>query len=133
MSELNVLLSHSHVLVTSLLNVTVARNWLVVSIYVMQLQARLVQAIKPSRTPSHDYLQYPSIRLGETQTLADGVKKYKKGPDVDVITAIMKKLEEMNDPRASIIEKAAERWCRLEIVDASFTGMDFDYLSRSIC
>jgi translocation protein SEC63 len=125
LTELDVLLSHSHVLLTSLLNITLARNWLVVSIYVMQLNARLAQAVKPSRTPSHDYSQYPSIRLEETQTLAEGLKKYKKGPDIDVISALVKKLEEMEDPRVATVEKAAERWCRLDIVDASFTGIDF--------
>jgi len=87
----------------------------------MQLHARLVQAVKPSQVPATDYLQYPSIKPDEVQALSRAVKAYKKGPDVDTIEAIVKKLKADDDPRASIVAKAAQRWCRLDIVEASFT------------
>jgi translocation protein SEC63 len=130
--ELNSILAHSAVLLTSLLNVTLARNWLAPSVYVMQLHARLVQAVKPSQVPATDYLQYPSIKPDEVQALSRAVKEYKKGPDVDTIEAIVKKLKADEDPRASIVAKAAQRWCRLDIVEASFTGMfQYPFLSRT--
>lgn len=54
--------------------------------------------------------------------LAEAIKDYKKGPEVDALTAITKKLEEKQDPRVGTIRNAAERWPRLDVVDASFTG-----------
>jgi len=71
--------------------------------------------------PANDYLQHPFIKPEEIQAFADGVKKYKTGPEVDVMTALIKKLKENDDKRVSLLEKAAERWCRLDIVEASFT------------
>lgn len=131
-SELNALLAHSPVLLTSLLSITLARNWLAASVYVMQLHARLVQAVKPSRVPANDYLQYPSIRPDEVRALSIAVKKYKTGPDVDTLEAVVKKMKADEDPRASIVAKAGQRWCRLDVVDASFTGTKSLSVFRSL-
>ena len=79
--------------------------------------------------PANDYLQYPSIRPDEVQNLLLSIKKYKTGPDVDAIEAVVKKLKADEDPRASIVAKAAQRWCRLDVVDASFTGITPPFMS----
>ena len=41
------------------------------------------------------------------------------------VKSFIEHLEKSNDTRASEVRKAAESWGKLELVDASFKGMDF--------
>src|ERR1700761_5630259 len=109
------MLTHAPILLTSLLNITLSRNWLNTSLHVMHLNAYLVQAIKPSTLPVNNLLQYPGIRAEELPVLSADAAKW--DAEKSRLIYVVERLKRQNDARAEAIAKAGERWGRLEIVD----------------
>ncbi|THU97929.1 hypothetical protein K435DRAFT_661913 [Dendrothele bispora CBS 962.96] len=102
-------------LLNALLNVSMARNWLVPTMSVMRLHAYLVQALLP----------HPNEAIGKRQRLAQlpGIKVEElegmNGLSKD-IPELIERLEKSGDGRVGDVRKAMERWGRLEVVDAGY-------------
>jgi translocation protein SEC63 len=101
-------------LLNALLNVSIARNWLFPSLFVMRLQAHLVQALPPTAADNHLFTQLPGIGYDEIPKIA---------PKAKDMSEFLRSLEEKEDPRASDVKKAMERWGHVVIVDAAFKGL----------
>jgi translocation protein SEC63 len=104
----NHLLLHIPVLLNSLLAMSLCHNWLTPTLDVMHLNASFSQALRPGASP---LLQFPGVT-------EEDVKESKgKG-----IAELIARLEARHDQRATSIRKAAERWGKLDIVDAKLKG-----------
>ncbi|KAF8655190.1 hypothetical protein AX16_003222 [Volvariella volvacea WC 439] len=109
-NEQSEILLQSPLLLNALINIAIARNWLSTTLSVMRLHASLVQAL----LPGHDRLrltQLPGIKADELETLA---------PKTSDIPDLVQALEDKKDGRLTDVKKAAQRWGRLELVEASF-------------
>ena len=85
-----------------------SHNWLTPTLEVMHLNASFSQALRPGASP---LLQFPGVT-------EEDVKENKgKG-----IAELIARLEARHDQRVPSIRKAAERWGKLDIVDAKFKG-----------
>ncbi|KAH9843634.1 Sec63 Brl domain-containing protein [Rhodofomes roseus] len=107
------LLLQTPTLLNSMLNISVSRNWLQPTLSVMRLHAYLAQAILPGQ----DHLrlaQFPDVSPDEAATLAPP-----EGANTDAVTELIETLEQRSDVRASEVRKAAQRWGRVELVDAA--------------
>lgn len=110
-----------------MLSITLAHNWLAPSMNVMHLHANLVQAIFPGRgrgtslsivSYAHlvdvagvdPLLAFPSVEKEEVKHLDGGVVAY------------IKALDEKRDPRSEMVKRVANKWGKLEVVDAQFKG-----------
>ena len=102
-------------LLTSLLNVVLSRNWLALT--VMRLHAYLVQALPPTQQASEQ------IKLAQLPGCSpeDAAAIIGQAGDVSIETLI-EKLEEKADKRAKDVKKAAQKWGKFELVDASYKG-----------
>ncbi|KAK7450993.1 secretory subunit [Stygiomarasmius scandens] len=99
-------------LLNALLNVSMSRNWLAPTMCVMRLHAYIVQALLPHESPAKQRLaQLPGIKVDEA--------KGKEG-QVEDIPELISRLEADSDGRVVDVKKAAERWGRLELVDAGY-------------
>ena len=78
----------------------------------MRLHGYLTQALNPGQT-SLRYAQLPGISEGESEEL---VQQY------PLLSDLIFSLEENADDRVREVKKVASRWCRLDLVDASFQG-----------
>ncbi|KAF5366562.1 hypothetical protein D9758_008999 [Tetrapyrgos nigripes] len=124
-------------LLNALLNISMSRNWLLPTMAVMRLHAYFVQALVPpssvnqgtpgSGNDKQRLAQLPNIKVTEIETLAGAhgqgqVVKRDEGkgnkPELD-IPDLIKTLEARNDGRVVDVKKAAERWGRLDVVEAS--------------
>lgn len=97
-----------------MLNISVSRNFLNPTLAAMRLHAYLAQALPPR--PDADTTQlrlsaFPDISADEAAQLASRHNGF---------TSALKSLEASGDARAAEVTKAAERWGRVEIVDAGF-------------
>jgi translocation protein SEC63 len=101
-------------LLNALLNVSIARNWLFPSLFVMRLQAYLAQALPPTAADNQRFIQLPGIDYDEIHTIA---------PKAKDMSEFLRSLEEKDDPRINDVKKVMERWGHVEIVDATFKGL----------
>lgn len=101
-------------LLTSLLNIILSRNWLVPALTTMRLHAYLAQALPPSQHVSDDLklAQLPGCNPTEVSS----------NSDISSISAFIGKLESNADARVDDVKKAAEKWGKFELVEASFRG-----------
>ncbi|THH16920.1 hypothetical protein EW146_g3795 [Bondarzewia mesenterica] len=97
-------------LLNALLNISMARNWFIPTMAVMQLHAYLAQAVLPA-SGKVKYAQLPGIGQDDIKAIPE---------DVEDINDYVHVLEEKSDGRLRDVKKAAERWGRLEIVEVSF-------------
>jgi translocation protein SEC63 len=111
------LLLQSPNVMNSLLNISLARNWLAPSLAAMRLNAYLAQAVPlPPRVMRESDLEYlkfaqlPGIELKEVPSL-----KNLSGFD-----ALINSFEASKDARVPEIKKAVQRWGKLEVVETSF-------------
>ncbi|KAL4241273.1 hypothetical protein ABKN59_000029 [Abortiporus biennis] len=109
------------VLLNSLLNICISRNWLVPTLAVMRLQAYIVQALVPGEESSK-FAQLPRI------TQIDADQLVKEANSVDELIALLK---EKGDDRVQDVQKAASKWGKLDLVDASFKVIDDRVVSPS--
>ena len=106
------LLLQTPTLLNSLLNISISRNWLWPTLGIMRLHAYLAQALTPGDV-SAKYAQLPGIEPEEAKALS------RQASAVDeLIGALGEK-----DGRVAEVKKAASRWGRLDLVDASFKGV----------
>ncbi|CAE6476988.1 unnamed protein product [Rhizoctonia solani] len=97
-------------LLTSLLTMTLSRNWAASSLQLMHLHAYLAQAILPSpliESPSTALLQYPSIKKEDTAAVRSGE-----------VSELLSNLD--NKDIASGVRAAAAGSGKLDIIDAKF-------------
>ncbi|KAH9921565.1 DnaJ-domain-containing protein [Epithele typhae] len=100
------LLLHTPVLLNSMLNITMSRNWLLPTIAAMRLHAYLTQALLPSQSSSKA-AQIPGISPSDASGL----------PDFSAAVASLSKSDSASLPDA---QKALARLGQTDIVDASF-------------
>ncbi|KZT33857.1 hypothetical protein SISSUDRAFT_1027300 [Sistotremastrum suecicum HHB10207 ss-3] len=105
-------LVHSQVLLTSLLNITLSRNWLNTSVHVIHLSAYLTQALAPSSDPNNILLQLPGVTSDDLKELPS-----RSGGQIE---SFIGRLKEKEDSRVANIEAAAKRWGHLDVVDVSY-------------
>ncbi|QRV72321.1 DnaJ domain protein [Ceratobasidium sp. AG-Ba] len=95
-------------LLTSLMTMTLSRNWAASSLQLMHLHAYLAQAILPSpliESPTTALLQYPNVKKEDTVPIRSG--------DVSELLSRL-------DDRASGVRAAAQSAGKLEVIDAKF-------------
>jgi len=100
-------------LLNALLNVSVARTWLLPTLAIMQLYGYLAQALPPSASERLRFTQLPNISSDDVETVA---------PNAKDMSDVLYSLEEKKDPRASDVKKTIQKWGRVEIVEATFKG-----------
>ncbi|KAF8890379.1 Sec63 Brl domain-containing protein [Infundibulicybe gibba] len=103
------ILLQTPLILNALLNVSISRNWLTPTLSVMRLHAFLSQALLPGADRLR-FAQLPGIKSEEADKLASAKDVHE----------VISTLEEKQDGRVAEIQKAVERWGRIEIVDASF-------------
>ncbi|CUA77177.1 Translocation protein SEC63 homolog [Mus musculus] [Rhizoctonia solani] len=108
--EQDTLILRAPTLLTSLLTMTLSRNWAASSLQLMHLHAYLAQAILPSpliESPSTALLQYPNVKREDTVSVHSG--------DVSEL------LSNLGDKDvASGVRAAAANSGKLDIIDAKF-------------
>lgn len=114
------LLLRTPALLTSLLNIVLSRNWLIPALTVMRLHAYLAQALPPSQQAS-EYVKLAQLPGCNAEEVAAVIGQ---AADASVETLI-KKLEGNTDNRVEDMKKAAQKWGKFELVDASFKGESF--------
>ncbi|KAL0577555.1 secretory subunit, partial [Marasmius crinis-equi] len=108
------------VLLNALIGVTIARNWLVPTVFAMRLHAFIIQALLPRNSSIKQRLaQLPGIKTSEVEDEKPSIK----GDDVKDVAA---QLEEKGDGRAEDVKKAIDKWGRLEVVDAAYKDHESD-------
>lgn len=112
-AEQSDMLLQTPTLLSSLLNITTSRNWLVPTLAAMHLHAYLAQALLPGDT-SLKLAQLPGIKVSESRELLNSAVS---------VANIAETLKSKGDSRAVEIKKAVSQWGSIEIVDASFKGM----------
>ncbi|PPQ86765.1 hypothetical protein CVT25_012410 [Psilocybe cyanescens] len=98
-------------LLNALLNVSVARTWLLPTLAIMRLYGYLAQALPTNASQRLRLTQLPRIKQEDVAPLAARTKD---------MTDVLHSLEEKDDPRSKDVKKALEKWGRVEIVSASF-------------
>jgi translocation protein SEC63 len=98
-------------LLNALLNVAVARTWLLPTLTIMRLHAAFTQALPPNASEHLRLTQLPGLSAEDLQEIA---------PKAKSLTDVLRSLEEKADPRATDVKKAIERWGRVDLVSASF-------------
>jgi translocation protein SEC63 len=107
----------SPMLLTSLLNIAMARNWLMPTLNAMRLHAYVTQAILPSSSvdESSVFAQLPHITKEEAKAAMTELNE----PDMN---AFIKHLQDTHNAKAEEVTKAGESCGRIELEDASFRG-----------
>jgi translocation protein SEC63 len=111
-------------LLLSLLNIVLSRNWLQTTITAMRLNAFLTQALPPSQTVTDELkvAQLPGCSTEDARSLVDQTGEV-------TIPSLVDKLQHRSDPRFDDVKKAAEKWGKFDLVEASFKGT---FLERDI-
>ncbi|KAI0637606.1 DnaJ-domain-containing protein [Trametes polyzona] len=109
-------------LLNAMVNIAMARNWLLPTIAAMRLHAYLAQAITPGQ-PDLKAAQLPGIDLADASTLPKS-----ESPDYSAAISALSKSEPSALPEA---QKALERLGHAEIVDASFKVIGERYVTPS--
>ncbi|KAF8164785.1 Sec63 Brl domain-containing protein [Crassisporium funariophilum] len=94
-------------LLNALLNVSISRNWLFPSLFIMRLHAYFTQALPPSASERQRFTQLPGIGQDDVKTV---------GPKAKDMADFLHSLEEKDDPRLKNVKKAMEKWGHVEIV-----------------
>ena len=100
-------------LLNALLNVSVARTWLLPTLTIMRLSAAFTQAIPPNASERSRLTQLPGISSEDVEAVA---------PKAKDMSDVLHSLEEKDDPRSIDVKKTLEKWGRAEIVEAVFKG-----------
>ena len=108
-TELNPVLLHTPTLLNALLNISMARNWLLPTMAAMRLHACLAQAIPPIPFDLKAAM-LPGIDPVDAVSL----------PKSDDFSAAIEHLTKTESPALPDAQKALERLAHTEIVDASF-------------
>jgi len=103
-------------LLNALLNVSVARSWLLPTLAVMRLFAAFTQAIPPNASERLRLTQLPGISAEDVEAVA---------PKAKDMSDVLHSLEEKDDPRSKDVKKTLQKWGRVEIVEAVFKGEPF--------
>lgn len=105
----------SPALLSSLLNIAMAHNWLTPTLNAMRLHAHLVQAVSPTLPSSEAtiFSQLPNVSENDVKSVLEEIGK----PDVKTF---IEHLQKISDERAKEAAKAAESWGKLELVEATF-------------
>ncbi|KAJ7695116.1 Sec63 Brl domain-containing protein [Mycena rosella] len=106
--EQSALLLQTPLLLSALLTIAQARNWLSPTLAIMRLHAFLAQALPPAPAPRHQLAQLPGVKLSEAPANNNNY------------TAFANTLEEKADGRVTDVRKALGQWGRVEIVNVSF-------------
>ncbi|KAJ6591853.1 Sec63 Brl domain-containing protein [Mycena vulgaris] len=106
--EQSALLLQTPLLLSALLTISQARNWLTPTLAIMRLHAFFAQALPPAPAPRHQLAQLPGVKLSEAAANDDDYAAFADG------------LEEQADGRVEDVRKALGQWGRAEIVDVSF-------------
>jgi preprotein translocase subunit Sec63 len=110
-------------LLSALLSITLARNWLQPTLAAMRLHAYITQALLPRVAVKK------GMEVGQLPKMAgDESAQVVAGGDVKDMSAFASKLAERGDERVADVNKALRQWPRLDLVDVSFKGT----LSRRI-
>ncbi|PPQ88728.1 hypothetical protein CVT25_009686 [Psilocybe cyanescens] len=107
----NEVLLQTPLLLNALLNVSVARTWLLPTLAIMRLYGYLAQALPTNASQHLRLTQLPCIKQEDVAPLATRTKD---------MTDVLHSLEEKDDPRSKDVKKALEKWGHVEIVSASF-------------
>lgn len=109
------ILLRSPTVLTSLLNIAMAHNWLTPTLNAMRLHAYLTQAIAPNTTEDAQvFTQLPNMS-------EDDVKSFEKLEICD-IESFISALQKTEDARAEDAKKAINNWGKIDLVEASFKG-----------
>ncbi|KAJ7460592.1 translocation protein sec63 [Mycena latifolia] len=106
--EQSALLLQTPLLLSALLTISQARNWLTPTLAIMRLHAFFAQALPPAPATRHPLAQLPGIKLSEAAA------------NDDDYTAFADALEEQADGRVRDVRKALGQWGRVEIVNVNF-------------
>ncbi|KDR74324.1 hypothetical protein GALMADRAFT_70989 [Galerina marginata CBS 339.88] len=109
-------------LLSALLNVSVARTWLLPTLAIMRLYSFFAQALPLNASERLRFAQLPGIDSEDISEVA---------PKAKDLTDVLRSLEAKDDPRAADVKKALEKWGRVDIVDASFKGVSLVYLMQN--
>ncbi|KAI0687349.1 translocation protein sec63 [Earliella scabrosa] len=110
------------VLLNSMLNITMSRNWLLPTIAAMRLHAYLTQALLPGKEELKA-AQLPGISPSEAPSLSSS--------DSSDFSAAVSSLSKSDSSSLHDAEKALERFGQTEIVDASFKVIGERYVTPS--
>ncbi|KAF8960275.1 translocation protein sec63 [Flammula alnicola] len=105
------LLLQTPTLLNALLNVSVARTWLLPSLAIMRLYASFTQALPPNASERLRFAQLPGLSPDDIEKVA---------PKAKDMSDVLFSLEEKEDPRVGDVKKAMEKWSHVDIVSASF-------------
>ena len=100
-------------LLNALLNVSIARTWLLPTLATMRLFAAFAQALPPSASERLRLTQLPGISAEDIAAVA---------PKARDMSDVLHSLEEKNDPRSKDVKMTLQKWGRVEIVEAAFKG-----------
>ncbi|EAU82333.1 translocation protein sec63 [Coprinopsis cinerea okayama7 len=97
-------------LLSALLNVAIARNWLIPTLWAMRLHSYIAQALPPDPPPRVKLTQLP-LSKADIDSMSPRPKDMH-----EVLVA----LEDKTDEKSVEAKKALAKWGRVEIVDAGF-------------
>jgi len=100
-------------LLNALLNVSIARTWLLPTLATMRLFAAFAQALPPTASDRLRLTQLPGISVEDITAVA---------PKAKDMSDVLHSLEEKDDPRSKDVKKTLEKWGRVQIVEAAFKG-----------
>ncbi|KAK7051395.1 secretory subunit [Paramarasmius palmivorus] len=108
------ILLQTPILLNALLSVSVSRNWLVPTVFIMRFHSFITQALLPHNSPIKQRLaQLPGIKNDEVSSDKASLKS-------EDFAELVSELEQKGDGRAADVKKAVEKWGRLDVVDASY-------------
>ena len=114
--EQKTIILQAPLLLNALLNVSVARTWLLPTLAIMRLHAYLTQALTPNASERLCLTQLPGLSADDLTEVA---------PQAKNLTDVLYSLEEKDDPRAQDVKKTLEKWGRVDLVSATFKGSLF--------
>ncbi|PPQ95847.1 hypothetical protein CVT26_015977 [Gymnopilus dilepis] len=98
-------------LLNALLNVSIARTWLLPTLSIMRLYAYIAQALPLNASERLRLTQLPGLTKDDITEIA---------PKARGMEDLLHELEEKHDERLSDVKKAVEKWGKVDIVDATF-------------
>jgi len=108
--EQSEILLQTPTLLNALLNIVLSRNWLVPTLAAMRLHAYLAQALVPG-DDSLKFAQLPGIKTDEARDFAK---------EAELLDELIESLKSKSDSRVQEVKKVAQKWGKLDLVDASF-------------
>lgn len=108
------LILQAPILLNALLSITVTRSWLLPTLATLRMHAYLAQAIPPGED-NLAFAQLPGVQEDEARSLSGKVQNME-----DLILS----LKHDKDERVSQIQKAMNKWGKLDLVGADFKVID---------